>query len=117
VALAGGMPWRPAIAIAIAWSLTFAAGVFAVKGVIAYRKTQTRGLSVWGLLAAAAALALEAFWARGPVIAVAPLTFASAVLIAVVPSPKALRAIGWTLVAFTVVSAALMVVTARVGLA
>jgi hypothetical protein len=114
IALAGGMPWRQSIAIALAWAATFAAGIFAVKGVIGFRKTRARGASVWGMTAVVVALALEGQWSLGPVIAVAPLTLTSIVLLAIAPSPKALRPIGWTLVGFTVLAAALMVVTARV---
>ncbi len=113
VALAGAMPWRQSIAIAVAWAMTFAAGVFAVKGVISFRKARARGASVWAMAAVVVALGIEFPWARGPVIAVVPLTLASIVLLAWVPSPKALRKIGWTLVGFTVLAAALMVVTAR----
>jgi hypothetical protein len=113
VALASGMPIRLAIAIALAWSLAFAAGVFAVKGVIAYRKTAARGGAIWGMFAALAGLVLQLKWASGPVIAVIPLTLASVALLIMVPSPKSLRKIGWTLVGFTVLAAALMVMTAR----
>lgn len=113
VALAGEMPLRLTTTIALAWSLAFAAGVFAVKGVISYRKTASRGGAIWGMTAVAAGLVLESKWESGPVIAVTPLTLASVLLLMMVPSPKALRKIGWTLVGFTVLAAALMVMTAR----
>ena len=116
IALAGAMPVRLAIAIALAWSLAFAAGVFAIKGVISYRKTTTRGGAIWGMIAVVTGLVLELKWASGPVMAVTPLTLASVLLLIRVPSPKALRKIGWTLVGFTVLSAALMVLTARARL-
>ncbi len=96
------MSLRLAITIALAWSLAFAAGIFAVKGVISYRKTAARGRVTWGMLAVVTGLVLEHKWASGPVIAVTPLTLASVLLLIRVPSPKALRKIGWTLVGFTV---------------
>jgi hypothetical protein len=116
IALAGAMPLRLAITIALAWSLAFAAGVFAIKGVISYRKTTTRGGATWGMLAVVTGLVLELKWASGPVMAVTPLTLASVLLLIRVPSPKALRKIGWTLVGFTVLATALMVLTARARL-
>lgn len=113
IGLAAGLPLRVALAVALAWSLAFAAGIFAVKGLITLRKTGSRGTSSWGLAVVVVGLVLESLWLAGPVVAVIPLTMACVATLVWAPSPKALRKIGWTLVAFTVVAAALMVVAVR----
>jgi hypothetical protein len=115
IALAGGLSLKIAFAIAVAWSLAFGMGVFAVKGVILTRKNGSPSVGWWGLCVSVSLLMLEAVWAPWPVAAVAPLALASLVLRALRPSPKALRLVGWILVAFTVIAAALMVLAARVS--
>ena len=115
IGLSGGLPLRLTLAVALAWALAFAAGIFAVKGLITLRKIGSRGSSSWGLALVVVGLVLESLWSIGPVIAVMPLTLACIVTLVWSPPPKALRKIGWTLVSFTVLAAALLVVAVRSG--
>ena len=113
IGLAGGLPLRLTLAVAMAWALAFAAGIFAVKGLITLRKTGSRGTSSWGLALVVVGLVLESLWWKGPVVAVMPLTLACIGTLVWAPSPKALRKIGWTLVGVTVLAATLMVLAVR----
>jgi len=115
ISLSSNMSPSSAISIAIAWALSFGSGVFAVRAVIARKRTGKRGKGSWGIFAVLLLQALESRWAIGPALAVLPLTLASLVIIGIVPAPKHLRKIGWALVVLTAISAFLIVVTARVS--
>ena len=113
ITLASGQSLSAALAIAVAWASAFASGIFAVRAVIMKKKYGTRGRGYWGLLAVSVLLIVESCWATGPVVAVLPLTVASAVVFGLAPSPRHLRTIGWTLVGFTALAASLMVLASR----
>jgi len=118
-AVASGASPAAAFTCAATFAAAFAAATVSVRAVIARARGSLRGerraalmLDV-ALLVTIAALALgrvilpAALWAGAPVGAVA---FA---LAAIVPPPRYLRQIGWTLVAATVLTGSLLVIAAR----
>ena len=113
IALAAGVSFSTAVAMWIAWSLAFASGVFAVRGLIDRRKIGSRGPAPWGLLIACLGLGIEATWCAPMVLAVIPFTLTCGGVLLWAPTPRLLRTIGWTLVGLTVLAAILMVFAAR----
>lgn len=113
VSLACGAPLALAIANALAWSLAFVAGVYAVRALIERKKTGSRGRGLWGIVAVVALSIVEWRFHSGPVLAVAPLIVAAVILFAWAPSPKLLRKVGWALVTFTAVSSLGMALNTR----
>lgn len=112
VAVAAGWSIQNATAAAIAWSVGLGAATVAVRGILAAKKrntppSRTAALVAIapifaGLLAAAGLLPLWAFAATVPLVALA-------VVIALrPPQPRALHAVGWTLVAATVATGAVI---------
>jgi hypothetical protein len=122
VALAGGATRLTAAALALAWLLAFAAATFSVRAVL--RRLKTKGAEDRRLVAAVAALAiLVAAWvlsARAGLHAAVPLSLVPMVIaslaLAVVPvAPRRLKAVGWAIVAASVVTLVVLVVGLRLA--
>jgi hypothetical protein len=115
VARASGATWLAAIAAWAAWGLGFAAVIAPVRAVIARAKKQpvppARGVAAAGTIALAA---LAIAWRR-EVAAGLALAIAAWVLALAPPSPRALRRIGWALIASSAATAIALVVIARVS--
>jgi hypothetical protein len=113
VGLAGGITLVTALAMWLAWSAAFAAGIFAIKGIIKRSKTGAFGGTILGIAGVWAVLAGEASKTPGVAIAVVPLALACSVVLLRAPSPRHLRSIGWTLVGLSALCTGLMVFTVR----
>ncbi len=114
VLLAGGMPSAPAFAISAAWALGQAALLVAVRSVIASHKAASQGRAPRqnDLLQASfsAAVVSGIFLGFSGFICVVPMIAGAIFLRLYRPSVKRLRAVGWCLVATSLLSAAAMIV-------
>lgn len=113
VGLAGGLAPITVMAMWLAWAAAFAAGIFAIKGIIRRNKTGGFGGALFGIVGIWLLLIGEAAKAPGVAVAVMPLAAACSLVLLRAPSPRHLRAIGWTLVGMSALSTALMVFTVR----
>jgi YwiC-like protein len=119
VAVASGASMAAASTCAATFAVAFAAATVSVRAVIAGARGSAGGerrialATDAGLLTIVAALALArvilpaALWAAAPVCAVA------IALAVVIPPPRYLRRIGWTLVAATALTGGILIVTIR----
>lgn len=109
VAIAGGVPQPAALVAWSAWVVGFTAGTSAVRGVIKRHKRGARGATdVWLLaLSSAGAAALVALDRVGA--GALPMVVASIVILALAPHPRNLKKLGWTLVASSAATVALLV--------
>lgn len=118
VAIAEGIRWNDAGAALFVWTLSFGAATFAVRGAIAHGRAPVP--LVWRLLPdALICCGLAALFASGAaprlyVVASLPMVVLAAVLAVATPHPRSLKKVGWALVASSVLTAALLVVAARV---
>lgn len=123
VAMAAGAPAEAAAAVAIPFALLFVASTLAVRVVIlrvrrggdprATTATRRAALSLAGGSAAAlAVVTASGFLTPSVFVAAAPGLLTATVIAAYPPAPAHLRTLGWTLVAVSVVTAAIVVVTA-----
>lgn len=123
VAMAAGAPAEAAAAVAIPFALLFVASTLAVRVVIlrvrrggdlrATTATRRAALSLAGGGAAALAVATAGgFLTPFVFVAAAPGLLTATVIAAYPLAPTQLRTLGWTLVAVSVVTAAIVVVTA-----
>lgn len=117
VALASGVSSPMAWGAWLAWSISFGAATWAVRVVIRMRKLfmalPTRVAPVLGAAGIAVLFAWVGVFSRFCALATAPMLVFSAVLAIAPPHPSALRRVGWALVASSVVTAAILVVGAR----
>jgi hypothetical protein len=112
VAIAAGWSMRAALAALFAWSIGMVAATIAVRGVIAARKRGAAPSRSAMLVALAplvalvlAALHVVSFWT---VAAPLPIVLVALFVAARPPHPRMLKTIGWTLVASTLATAALI---------
>ena len=123
VALSAGAPAEAAVAVAIPFALLFVASTLAVRIVIlrvrrggdpqATTATRRAALSLAGGGAAAlAVLTAAGLLGASVLVAAAPGLVTAAVIAAHPPAPTHLRTLGWTLVAVSVVTSAIVVMTA-----
>lgn len=124
VALAGGAPVSTALAIAIPFAVLFVGGTLAVRVVILRRRgggdpraaarTRRAAYLVVGTVSAALALAITlAMLPAASLVAAAPGLLMTAAIAAFPPSPAKLRALGWTLVAASMLTLVVAVVALR----
>jgi hypothetical protein len=123
VSLAAGEPWPTGLAVAIPFALLFATTTLAVRVVILRvrgggnpRATSATRRAVY-VLAGSAVVALAALTATGVlpvsvVVSAAPGLLTGTFITANPPPPTRLRALGWTLVTVSVVTAAIVMTTA-----
>jgi hypothetical protein len=123
VALSAGAPLETAAAVAIPFALLFVASTLAVRVVILrvrgggdpHATTATRRAALFvagGGAAALAVLAAAGVLAASVLVAAAPGLLIAASIAMHPPAPTHLRALGWTLVAMSFVTAAIVVATA-----
>ncbi|MGV3485787.1 MAG: YwiC-like family protein [Planctomycetaceae bacterium] len=105
VLLAGGLGLNAALHIWAVWLLGFSATTMAVRGVIAAQKRQPRTLHHLFVGSVLIAAMLAGLYAALPMIV------ASVCLLVCPPSAKFLKQVGWTLVAVTMGTALLVIVT------
>ncbi|MBT9555648.1 MAG: YwiC-like family protein [Myxococcales bacterium] len=118
VALASGVPWLPALNIAAVWAAIFALGTMTVHAVLRRAKSRSVSLSIGvailGCLfsfGAVGAVALGAWWAG----ALLPQGILSLAIVALRPSPRHLRRIGWSLLAADLVALAALITGIRIA--
>ena len=110
VAIASGWSFHNAVAALLAWAVALLAATIAVRGVIAARKKgapPTRSallVAFTPIVAALLAMARVVPWWTA--VAVIPVVLVAIVVAARPPHPRALRAIGWALVAATTATGA-----------
>jgi hypothetical protein len=121
VAIAAGSPVAFAFAEWVVWALGLAVVTVAVRGVIAQARRQLQGsllrraLPAIALAGAASGLAFARVLPPGAPLAVAPLCAAAVGLCAFPPPMKQMRRVGWSLVAASVLTAAILVVLLRLA--
>ncbi len=113
VAVGGGVAFRVALACWIAWSLAFGAAIVAVRAVSPRYRASSRRWTPAALLAFGAAIALGSVGFDPVVAAGLPLLGLGAAVFVLDPPARALKRVGWGLVAASVASAALMVTHIR----
>ncbi|HTJ40698.1 MAG TPA: YwiC-like family protein [Kofleriaceae bacterium] len=113
VARASGATWDAALGAWAAWGLGFAAVIAPVRAVIARAKKQPMPPALLAASAGTIAIAIAALTWRREVGAGAALAIAAWSLTLAPPSPRALRAIGWALVAASAATAIGLIVIAR----
>jgi len=119
VAIAAGASMAAALTCAATFAAAFAAATVSVRAVIAGARGSSRGERRLALAIDAALLMLVAMLAFGRVIlpaavwAAAPVGAVALGLAAVIPPPRYLRQIGWTLVAATALTGGILVIAAR----
>jgi hypothetical protein len=122
VVLAAGAPMDAAVSVAIPFALLFTMTTLAVRVVIlrirgggdlrATAATRRATLTISAVSAALIAAMTAAHWLRVPVlIASAPGLVTAAIVAARPPAPTQLRSLGWTLVAISALTAAILVAT------
>ena len=126
VAMAAGATAQAAAAVAAPFALVFVASTLAVRVVIlrvrrgadprAATATRRAALSfAGGAVAALVVLAVGGLLTSSVLVAAAPGLLTAAVIAARPPAPNHLRTIGWSLVAVSVLTAAIVVVTASLS--
>lgn len=124
VAMAAGAPAEAAAAVAIPFALLFVASTLAVRVVILRVRrggdpgaaTATRRAALFLAGGGAAILAVvtaSGFLTPSVLVAAAPGLLTATVIAAYPPAPMHLRTVGWTLVAVSVVTAAIVVTASR----
>lgn len=115
VLVAAGAPWRAALTFWAVWVAGNAAATASVRTVIASFKGNPERAS--GVVLAAATAAPLALLAAGrlPMLAAVPMVIVAWAIVALKPHPRALRKVGWSLVAATTTTALLTVVLLRRG--
>lgn len=113
VAIAGGVPLRLAVEACGTWAVALSAGTAAVRWVIArHRGGRSDPLLLAIVLGTTGIGAVMA--ARDPIaIAAGPMVAAAWFLVARPPHPRHLRRVGWTLIASSTATAALLVTLVR----
>lgn len=116
VGIAAGLQLGTVLVMWISWTAVFAAGVFAVRGLISREKPGSVRRALFGV--GSVWLVLIAVAAQAPLVslAVVPLAAACSVVALGGFSPRHLRRIGWTLMAASAFSSALMIVGVRLPL-
>jgi hypothetical protein len=110
VACASGVPLRAALAALASWAITFSAGTWGVRAVIAFQKQRMPATArVLPLLVPFAGMALLGVVAPWNALAAAPVLAVALAVAARPPHPRALRRLGWGLAAATLGTAALLV--------
>lgn len=116
IALASGLQGAAAARAWLVWSLGFVALVPPVRAIGARRRGRSSVLLKLLPAAAAAGIAgalLGAVLAPLDLVALAPLLLAGAWLAVAPPDPRHLRRVGWTIVGATLLTAGVLVLTAR----
>lgn len=120
VALASGVPSAGAWTVAAVFAAAFAMATVTVRAVIARPAGASRGPTrgaalavVSGLFAVLVFLAGRGVLASSAAIASSPVLILTGVLLVVAPSARHLRTIGWTLVAATAGTSAILISTLR----
>lgn len=112
VALAGGVPFGPALVAWSAWVIGFTAGTSTVRGVIKRHKQGARSATDVALLAIATALAFALLYFQRVGAAALPMIAASWIILALAPHPRHLKKLGWTLVGSSTATLAILVLLA-----
>jgi hypothetical protein len=117
VALAAGVPVSWSLGAWGAWTLAFGASTIAVRAVITHAKARivtwrrmVAPLGAAGLAIVIGASGLAPWWCAA---AAAPMIVVAIAVSASPPSPRALRRVGWMLVAASIAAAAILIVGAR----
>ena len=121
VAIAAGVGWPATLGAWGAWVAAFGASTWAVRAVIAHRKEPVAaairvlplGLPI-GAAVTLAALGLVPWFCA---IAAAPMTLVAIAIAASPPHPRALKRVGWSLVAASVAAAGILIAGARLTVA
>ncbi len=114
ILIAGGLPVQQALLVWSVWLLGFVSTTLAVRGVIAAQKRQPRTLHWSGLGLTTVAIVGAAWIGIWLPLATLPMIAASWGLMAWPPPAKYLKRVGWTLVAGTIATAAIVVIGLKV---
>lgn len=109
ITLAGGLSFQVALGMWATWSAAFLLGTSAVRSIIA----KSKGKYDWCSAATPPLVTMVGFvlvtLGRIELLAVLPVFVVSETIVAIGPSPRQLKKIGWTLVATTLVTAGWMI--------
>lgn len=113
VAIAGGASPVVAASACATWAIALSAGTAAVRWVIARHRNGTSDPLLLAIVLGTTALGAASATRYPIVIASAPMVLAAWVLVARPPHPRHLRRVGWTLIASSTATAALLVTLVR----
>lgn len=113
VAMAGGASAALAASACATWAVALSAGTAAVRWVIARHRNGASDPLLLAILVGATAIGAAVATRYAIVTAAGPMVVAAWVLIARPPHPRHLRRVGWTLIASSTATAALLVTIVR----